>query len=145
MATDQSLIKWHIPACTCPLVISAGNRHWFCEQGAEQVNSKCSLLIFLINSQPHVLWLSACVWRSPDCHTLGTRMGGREVSSWLPEGTRAFLLVWPTDPSASSSCAGFLLLCGAGPAEPSAALGPSPGLANGDTPKLAWLKWGLGG
>lgn len=49
----------------------------------------------------------------------------------------------PTLRPVSSSCASFLLLCSAGPAESSAVLGPSPGLTNGDTPKLASLKWGL--
>lgn len=64
------------------------------------MNSNCSLLIFLINSQGDVLALSACVWMSLDCQVMGWGHAGREVSCQLPEGTQGLCL--SADPTASS-------------------------------------------
>lgn len=70
------------------------------------MNGNCSLLIFLINSQRDVLWLSACVWMSFDCHAMGMgtrREGGQHIA---PRRTRGlFSLARPTDLTTSLSCA----------------------------------------
>lgn len=67
------------------------------------MNSNCSLLIFLINSQRDVLSLAACVWTRLDCHAMGMGTGRerrREVSSQLQEGTQGWLLL--AEPTALS-------------------------------------------
>lgn len=67
------------------------------------MNSNCSLLIFLINSQRDVLWLSVCVWTKLNCHAtgLGTRREGGHLQP-LEETQDLCLLAWPADPIASS-------------------------------------------
>lgn len=50
------------------------------------MNSNCSLLIFLINSQRDVLSLAACVWTRLDCHAMG--MGTGREGGQLPAPRR---------------------------------------------------------
>lgn len=52
------------------------------------MNSNCSLLIFLINSQRDVLSVSACVCTRLDCHTMGMGMGTGREGGQLPSSQK---------------------------------------------------------
>lgn len=104
------------------------------------MNSNCSLLTFLINSQRDVPSPSACVWTSLDGHAMGMgtgREGGQlpAPSSQREHRARSYQQTPQAPPALGRAGWGP----GQGPLPPWARV---PDAKDSDEPKPASLKWG---